>query len=230
VKSIDAFVDRISKELAPPLGTPEGERRVVRRKVSQVLNLCGRKVVTQGFLAQLERVLAAARVFTSRQLTGRALFQKEWLQFSNAEFPPDAVVFPTERDLCEFIRRALGVLPELAALREIGGEFRLRSGQRIDLLCEEVAQSGKGDLVAIELKKGDPGYGVKAQLDAYLDALSRHPKAKGRQVRGLIISGPDDDSRSAALASSKHRIDWYCYRVHLERMPRTGGPVDAAKA
>jgi hypothetical protein len=221
MKSINTFVARIAKEIAPPLGAPENERRVVRRKVSHVLALCGRKAVTQGFLAELEAALKAARVFTNRPLAGRALFQKDWLHFSNAEFPLDAVVFARERDLCEFIRRALGLLPELAGLREVGEEFRLGSGQRIDLLCEEVAQSGRGDLVAIELKRGDPGYGGKTQLDVYLEALSRHPKAKGRQVRGLIISGPDDDSRSAAGASSKHRIDWYCYRVRLEKISRT---------
>ena len=122
--------------------------------------------VTQSFLAQLEAALKTAGLFTNRPLSGRALFQKDWLSFSNAAFPPDAAFFALERDLCEFMRRALGVLPELAGLHEIRDEFHLGSGQRIDLLCEEVAQSGKGDLVAIEFKRGDPGYGVKTQLDS----------------------------------------------------------------
>jgi hypothetical protein len=68
-------------------------------------------------------------------------------------------------------------------------------------------------------------------LDTYLDALKQHPKAKGRQVRGIIISGPDADAQSAAKAPSNNRIDWYYYRVVLERAtpPQTPEPGVASR-
>jgi hypothetical protein len=211
--------------------SPQAEpnaRTVIRRKVRRLLADSGRKIVSQPFIADFDQALTAAKVFTHRSLIGRPLFQDEWLEFCLQPFPAHAVLFQSEHDLVEFMRRAIGVLPPLESLRPmdlrqlaIGREFVLPSRQRIDLLCEEQHQSGKGDLVAIEFKRGDPSYGVITQLDAYLDALSRHPIAQGRQARGLIISGPDDDGRSAAMAASRNRIDWYVYAVGLHKLERT---------
>jgi hypothetical protein len=216
-KSVETLIAEIGKALKPtPESFPE-EARIVRRKGRSLVRSSGRSRVTDDFVRQLATALEAAAICTSPPLTARPLFQDDWVYFSNMPIRPDSVFFAREQDLCDFIRRGLGVLPLLMGLREIENEFRLGTRQRIDLLCEELAQSRRGDLVAIELKRGDPGYGVKAQLDAYLDALKQHPKAKGRQVRGIIISGPDEDAQSAAKAPSKNRIAWFYYKIGLEK-------------
>jgi hypothetical protein len=195
--------------------------------VRRLLSDSGRKIVTQSFINDLDQALAASKVFASRSLSGHPLFQDDWLEFSTQPFPAHAVLFPSEHDLVEFMRRAIGVLPPLDRLRPLnlrqvflGREFTLPSRQRIDLLCEEQHQSGKGDLVAIEFKRGDPSYDVITQLDTYLDALARHPIAQGRGRRGVIISGPDQDARSAAGTVSRNKIEWYTYQVHLRPLER----------
>ena len=215
-KSVTTCIQKLRQALAaaPP------ECPTVRRKVRRLLADSGRAIVTQSFATDLDRALKASKVFTNRPVIGRPLFQDDWVEFSTRPFPPHAVCFTTEHDLIEFMKRAIGVLPPLDGLREIEQEFTLASRQRIDLLCEARAQSGKGDLVAIEFKRGDPGYGVVAQLDAYLDALAQSTVGKGRVVRGLIISAPDADAQSSAGARPRNRIDWYVYQVALHKMER----------
>jgi hypothetical protein len=217
-RSAPSFVKQLRSELELPASTGGVAGRVLRRKVAQILRQSGRSKMTSRFRSELQQALLAAGIHTDRPVATSTLFQGEWLSFAAVPFPPESVLFSKEADLCEFIRRGIGRLSGLEGLRELGNEFRVGAkGQKIDLLCEEVAQSRKGDLVAIELKRGDPGYGVKEQLDAYLDALRQHPKARGRQVRGIIISGPDEDAQSAAGATSRNRIDWLYYRLVLEK-------------
>ena len=227
-RSVASCVEGLRQSLLEKTRTAPECVPVIRRKVRRLLAEAGKEHVTQSFVTELDQTIRALGLFASRPLCGRPLFQDDWLELSTQAFAPHSVFFPTEQELVEFMRRAIGVLPPLDNLKEISLEFQLPTRQRIDLLCEEYAQSGKGDLVAIEIKRGDPSYGVVTQLDNYLAALQAIPEAAGRQVRGLIISAPDQDSRSAQGAPSRNRIDWYFYRIALEPAARgVTGPSTA---
>ena len=52
-----------------------------------------------------------------------------------------------------FLLGAIGTYGPLKDLRPIGPRYKLRSGRRIDVLCEEVRHDGRGKLVAVELNK-----------------------------------------------------------------------------
>ncbi len=162
-KSVATCVAQIRTELEQAVHATGNGHPVIRRKVRRLLAGAGRRAVTKSFRNDLNQALVEANIFTDRPVLGRPLFQDEWLEFSTQPFPPHRVCFSFEHDLVEFMRRAVGVMPPLDVLRAIDEEFSLPSRRRIDLLCEEVVQSGKGDLVAIEFKRSDPGYGVVAQ-------------------------------------------------------------------
>ena len=73
------------------------------------------------------------------------------------------------------------------------------------------------------LKKAKKADGVVTQIVGYLEELSAHPLAKGRKVRGIIVSGRADDVEAGTLASERRfRIEWYCYKVSAREAPDVG--------
>jgi hypothetical protein len=216
-RSIAACVRQISQDLESGKAKNADSRApLIRRKIVRLLSDCGRQNITRPFLAEFDQALTTASLFTRPSLVARPLLQDECVEFSTRPFDPQSVFFETEAELREFLRRAVGVMPPLEALQERAYEYRLPSGKRIDLLCEEISKNGKGALVAIEFKRDDPTYGVVAQLDAYLTELAKTAEGRGRQVRGLIISGPERDGRAADVSHAQNRIDWYYYSVALQ--------------
>jgi Endonuclease NucS C-terminal domain len=192
-----------------------------RRKLRTVTAECHQRGSSR-FLAQLEERLKEAGIYTEPPLTDSSVRLDDWVLFSTGPFPPDSAFFPKEKDLQRFVEACLGngVFRNLELFRSpgrtSGREFRLPDGHRIDLLCQERSKSGVGALVAIELKRNHER-GTLEQMVGYLEALKQlYPS---RHVRGIIISGREDQVAAALLKDvTGYDIGWLCYHVKFDRL------------
>jgi hypothetical protein len=214
VRSFVAALENELPQLPPNIHFPTAalSKRLLAKSI---LDQCGLRRMHLPFFELLEQHLGDAGIFTNRWLSDPKLKRMDWVRFARAPFPPDAVFFEHERHLRSFIRRSIGALPPLKCLRLIGQEFQLRTGRRIDLLCEEVRPGGMGPLVAIELKKADTN-GVVEQVVRYLRDLQHEDIAQGRELRGIVIAGHGDRiAEELARWVPEFKIDWLCYSVEL---------------
>ena len=193
---------------------------VVQRLLGRIATRCQVKKVSVSFLLRLATQLKNAGIHTEPPLNASGLRRTDRIRFSTRAFPIPALLFEKERGLQDFVRACIGVGPfrDLVLFKDgrkphDSLEFRLPGRLRIDILCEQKARSGRGDLVAIELKRGKQP-GTVEQLRGYIDALRvRFPN---RNVRGIIITGHDDALATTSLEATRDRgytIDWYCYDV-----------------
>jgi hypothetical protein len=191
---------------------------VERRKLRTVTAECYQKGSSR-FLAQLGERLNEAGIYTEPPLANPEVRLDDWVLFSKGPFPPDSTIFSKEKDLQRFVEACLGkgTFRNLELFRApgpvSGREFRLPSGHRIDLLCQERTKSGVGALVAIELKRSQER-GTLEQMVGYLEELKQlHPC---RHVRGIIISGREDQVAASLLKEQKgYDIGWLCYHVQF---------------
>lgn len=213
------------KEALSAAASGAGELSSIRRKLRTLTHACGYKRASSTFLEDLKQRLAQAGVYSDPALTDSGLRQDDWILFATGPFPADSLFFPKERDLQRFVDACLGNGPlrNLEPFREgrrpVAWEYRLPNKLRIDLLCQERTKSGKGALVAIELKR-DHEKGTVEQMVRYLDALKR--RFPRREVRGIIISGREDQVAATRLKELRgYRVEWLCYHVGLTRVAST---------
>jgi hypothetical protein len=116
----------------------------------------------------------------------------------------------------------IGVVDPFRGLKILAQEYRLPSGRRIDILCEEVHKSGRGDLVVLEFKRDNSPDGVVAQILRYLEELSDVPLFAGRRLKGTILSGREDCVVSDLLKGCvKFKIESFCYSVAFKKVSET---------
>jgi hypothetical protein len=209
VSNISSFIDDLTGSLA--------SRTVVRRRMAVVGRQCGRARLTSGFLAELETALHRAGIHTDRLLNARSTRQTDWVRFSAAAFSPSEVVFGCEKQLVDLVVNSVGKVPPLNDLRIVRREYALPSGRRIDLVCEQIARSNNGDIVAVEFKKGRAGAAAVEQLGNYLDELQSTRLASGRAVRGILLA-QKILTRLDLAASMPWSIDVYEYSFAFRRV------------
>lgn len=197
------FVEELKRALA--------DRRVVSRKMSSIVRQCGRERVTIGFLTKLEQACQRANIHSDRRIRSSSILPKHSLRFSLEPFTPSEVEFGREQQLVQLFLQSVGRVPPLQDLQVKGREYALPSGRSVDLLCERASRSGKGDLVAVEFKKGTAGAGAVEQLANYLKELKATPLAQGRTVRGLLLAKRITSSLEFSTADGT-RIDMYEYK------------------
>lgn len=218
--ALEAFVTDMKAALAAEVAHGESPA-TVRRRLRTVTRACGARVST-AFLQRLHDRLAAESVYTRPSLRATGLRRDDWIHFSLRSFPAEELLFPREEDLRDFIVECLGtgvfedLKPYHEGRKDLSKEYLLPNGRKIDLLCEEKANSGKGALVAMELKIGHR-VGVVEQLLGYLHALkSRFPH---RRVRGIIVTGRRDATGIELVnRTTDFSVDWFCYSVQFTRV------------
>lgn len=217
-------IARFIAHLVAALGESEaaGMRPPVeRRKLSTVLRECGRSRMSDQFALALSDSLHRAGVFASPPLDDVTLARTSWLCFSTAPFLPEALLFPTERDLREFVAASIGrgVFRHLRPHREGGRikcrEYHLPSGKKIDLVCDEVARGNPVAIVAIELKAASD-LKLVPQIFQYVEELRL--RFRDRPVKGIVIAGDGQWHSPEVLAAfSKANIAAYTYRVSFSQ-------------
>ncbi|MBA3231796.1 MAG: DUF91 domain-containing protein [Acidobacteria bacterium] len=178
---------------------------------------CGRIRLTSGFLAELETALHRAGIHTDRLLNARSTKQADWVRFSATAFAPSEVEFGCEKQLVNLVVDSVGKVPPLNHLRIVRREYALPSGRRIDLVCQEIARSNNGDIVAVEFKKGRANAAVVEQLAYYLEELQSTRIANGRAVRGILLA-QNVLTRVNLAASSSRSIEIYEYPFSFRRV------------
>lgn len=194
---------------------------IERRKLRTIASACGKRA-SAPFLASLQDRLNHASIYTEPPLIDSGLRLDDWVLFSTGPFPAAAAFFSKESDLQRFVEASLGssVFRNLEPFKPDGRrscrEFRLPDGRRIDLLCQERGKSGKGALVAIELKR-EQQRGTVQQMVEYLDALKQlYPL---RTAKGLIITGREDQVSATLLKGIVgYDIQWFCYDVSFKEL------------
>lgn len=214
-----AFIDDMKAALRENAAAGQSPP-VERRLLSTVASECGSRA-TGKFRDRLQKQLRESGIHANPPLTDIGLRLKDWVRFSTESFPPDTLLFSSEKHLQKFVEACLGSgdfrnLRLYKGDRGSGREFRLPDGGKIDLLCEEITRSGPGALVAIELKR-EQQRGTLEQVIGYLDDLKL--LFPGRSVRGIIVSGREDEVAASMLRTvTVHRIDWYCYHVKFGKV------------
>jgi hypothetical protein len=210
-----AFHEHEQRGLKPPLE---------RRKLRTILNGCGKRG-SPSFLVRVDTRLMEAGIYTEPRVTDSGLRLDDWVLLSTGPFPPDSTLFPRESDLQRFVQACLGsgVFRNLELYRGRGNgsgrEFRLPSGQRIDLLCQERTRTGHGALVVIELKR-EHERGTVDQVMGYIDELKKLFPA--RAVKSIIVSGREDQVASVRLRQvTGYDIRWLCYQVRFDELARS---------
>ena len=83
----------------------------------------------------------------------------------------------------------------------------------IDLLARE---KKSGDLVVIELKRGNTGSRVIGQVLAYIDWVELNLASKGQKVRGIVIVAEGNRALFAAQHQVSGKVSIRYYRVNLD--------------
>ena len=195
---------------------------IQKRLLRTVLTACGAKASMKA-LDRIGKALEAEGIYTEPPLNDAGLGRGAWILFSTGPFPADSLLFSRERELQRFVEACIGsgvfrdLRPYHEGKKNRSREYRLPSGNRIDILCEVKSRRGDGALVAIELKR-ERERGTVDQMVEYLDELaSIFPD---RKVRGLIVTGREDKVGAAMRrAADRYEIDWYCYKVSFEKLP-----------
>ncbi len=124
-----------------------------------------------------------------------------------------------EASLSHFLQKNFRTLPHFkkARLRYLGAEVVIAPGSKIDILAEDKKSN---ELVAIELKSGEPDKGLVAQAGRYMTALKQKAARDGRPgARLLIVSGqPDQEFQSQVQALAAKRgvpTHWLTYKVSM---------------
>lgn len=218
---VQRFVARLLADLpTPAAGTAHALPAHTRHYRAKTIHAeCGVRKMHAPFFEVLTARLTDAGIHTDRSLTAPGLQPGDWVRFSRVPFAVTGVAFPREHLLQQFLLGAIGTFGPLKDLRLIGEQYRLSTGRRIDLLCEEARRDRRGALVAVELKRTTDQRTVE-QVVRYLRDLEREDIATGRAgVRGMVISGSDDD---IGIDLAKHNrdfdIQWFRYAVSLERI------------
>lgn len=192
---------------------------VERRKLRTLVSECGRKRGTPAVLEQIAQRFQEAGLYFDCPVSDSSLRPDDYVWISTGPFPPDAMLFPREADLRKFVLACLGsgAFRQLEPLKgqSKGLEFSLPDGSRVDLLCQERAKSGAGALVAIEFKR-DHQRGTIEQLIGYIEQLK--VMFPGRPVKGIVISGREDQALAARLPimAQGYDIRWFCYQVSFD--------------
>ena len=187
--TIAVFIGNVREGLA--------RRTVVRRRLAVIARQCGRSRLSEAFIGELETALRRAQIHVDRPLDKRASVSKELVRLSLKPFAPAEVEFGCERQLVDLVVDAVGRVAPLTNLRIWRREFALPSGRRIDLLCKATDRSGKGDLVALEFKRGTARLEAIQQLHEYIEELRAQRFAAGRRVRGILLARKLTRDRSA---------------------------------
>lgn len=216
-KSLPAFVEGLAAALKASTSQPPVEKR----KFSTILSQCGRKHTSVVFQSQLADAIVKKGIHVSPPIADAVVQRKDWIRFSTTPIPPESLLFPSEKDLRQFVVASIGrgVFRNLQLHRENGvlrcREYKLANGKRIDLLCDEKVSSGPTRLVAIELKRGS-GAEAAYQIVDYLEGLRR--QFKGRQVRGIVITGIDEPVTAFLTARPDLDITVFRYDVSFRRV------------
>jgi hypothetical protein len=207
---------------------PESLSQAPDSRLHVIIGRAGAKRRSEALLARLDQAFKDAGITTFPPLTDPYLKPSDRVCMLDAKQPVKGLasqrhLLATEKDLQSFVWARRAQLDEFRKLGLTGfqEQARLDSGRRVDILCKRPALN---QLVAIELKVGQPDDRSAGQTQQYLDDLARHSKNHGYDSAHLIvISGqPDKSVRNRVEHYARTRgvtVEFLLYRVQTELLP-----------
>lgn len=210
-------IEQFVAELHASLPATEPTRRR-RRHLRVVVRACGYRNIRRELLEVLDADLSAARIAVSPSLLTEDLKPDTVLTFSRAPLHVEArprLRFHNERALGDFFVENFRSIDGLEEFRRVRREYRLPSGQRIDLLFE----TKSGDLVVTELKVGHGGRETVAEAFDYVAELRQTPAGAHRTISVLIVTAQPRrelfDDLAAMAAQHDVSARWLTYDIAL---------------
>ncbi len=218
----ESFIASLKAELKPVRTKYAESGSSKRLLLSTVVRACGQKNATKIFRARLHDELKNAGIATDRELIDPGLTASDSVRFALKAFRPTSLLLPTESDLERFVVSALGSEDPFRGLRLWKAQHKLPSGRRPDLICRE----GTSGLVVIEVKRDLSGFNPLTQILGYLDELQNEKIAVGKTLRGLIVTGSEDDNLAALInpATTRYEIQWWCYEIVMRKVDLANRP------
>jgi hypothetical protein len=190
----------------PVLGDGPPEKRFL---LATIRDRCGHRHVSQVFLADLTDELGDLGLYASPALTS-AVDQETWITIQRQPAVPHRVA-PSEAALEAFLMASPHSLKGIPRGAELHKEVRVPGMDRwVDILATTPTT-----VTLIELKQ-DAGVVGVAQLLGYVDAWMRSADAVGRTVKGILVTGVEDEDTRRAVNNAHaagHDIEWYVYQL-----------------
>ncbi|MDX1887740.1 hypothetical protein [Mycolicibacterium sp. 120270] len=208
--------------------SPESLSQAPGSRLKVILSKAGAQRKSAALLSRLQNAFDEAGIETFPPLEDPFLKLSDRVCMLDAKKPIKGLaarrlLFDTERDLQNFIWARRDQLEEFRkrGLTGFKQQARLDSGRRVDILCKRPADN---QLVAIELKVGQPDDRSAGQTQQYLDDLARHAKARDfKSAHLIVISGQPDKSvreRVEQHASSRGlTVEFLLYQVQTKLSP-----------
>ena len=139
-----------------------------------------------------------------------------WVTISRQR-PTLAEIAPHEAALEAFLMASPGSLegiPKSARLQQQVGVPGTK--KTVDILA-----TTDRAITIIELKKAAGALGV-GQLVQYVDAWKKTTEADGRAVRGILVSGVENEDTRRAIEDAclaGHDLSWYVYKLNFSMKP-----------
>lgn len=195
-----------SADYRPRSGDGAPERRF---RLSSIRDRCGYDRVSAALLAELTVQLEHLGIYASPPLKA-GLSQDAWVTFSRQR-PAIAEVAPAEAALEAFLLASPKSLKGLPSSAHIQHQVRVPgTNRRVDLIA-----TTDDEVTIIELKKAGGALGV-GQLVQYMDAWRKTTAADNKTVRGILLSGVNDEETRRAIEDARlagHELAWYTYQL-----------------
>jgi len=220
---IGEFVEWIDERIRRDTDRDEAARDFRQLKLSTVISRCGWSNRSAARMELLTARLGERGLHCDPPVTTEDLDRDHWIRFSRMLPPVPVQTPPSEKDLIAYIEANHRLIPPLDQYGpEIEAEFRLPSGDRVDLVIKDVRRR-RWLVVEVE-NKGAKNREAPAQLCDYMSEVKAKLLPDGYDIEGMIISAEADPRHVELLmaAQAPGRLHWLTFSMQLQLQPALG--------
>lgn len=227
---IGEFVEWMDGRIRHDGDRDESARDVRQLKLSTVIAKCGWANRSASRMELLAARLGERGLHCDPPLTTEDLDRDHRIRFSRMLPPVPVQTPPSEKDLIAYIKANHRLIPPLDQYGPgIEAEYKLPSGDRVDLLIKDVRRR-RWLVIEVE-NKGAKNREAPAQLCDYMAEVKAKLLPDGYDIEGMIISAEADPRHVELLmaAQAPGRLHWLTFSMQLQLQPAPGS-VRAAPA
>ena len=220
---IGEFVEWIDERIRRDTDRDEAARDFRQLKLSTVVSRCGWSNRSAARMELLTARLGERGLHCDPPVTTEDLDRDHWIRFSRMLPPVPVQTPPNEKDLIAYIEANHRLIPPLDQYGpEIEAEFRLPSGNRVDLLVKDVRRR-RWLVIEVE-NKGIKNREAPAQLCDYMAEVKAKLLPDGYDIEGMIVSAEADPHHVELLmaAQAPGRLHWLTFSMQLQLQPAPG--------
>ncbi len=220
---IGKFLDDIDGRIRRDTDRDESARDVRQMKLSTVISSCGWSKRSASRMELLTARLAERGLHCDPQLTTEDLERDQWIRFARMPPPVPVQTPPSEKDLIAYLHANHRLIPPLDQYGPaIEKEFKLPSGNRVDLLIKDVRRR-RWLVIEVE-NKGIKNREAPAQVCDYMVEVKAKLLPDGYDIEGMVVSAEADPSHVEVLMTTPApgRLHWLTFSMRLQLQPAPG--------